>query len=371
MKRAFFVTFIVATSFVAFVAAQQQPAAGQAGGAGQAGRGRGTPTAPPPINWPSPAIADGPLVIDTALVRPIKITVTKGLNQPWSMAFLPDGRILVTERGGKLRIVKDGVLDPNPVEGLPSDIQAQGLAGLMDVQLHPKFAENRLVYFTYHKPAANADAGAAGRGRGGPAGTITLARGRWDGTKLVDVKDLFSAIPSGNASRIIFGRDGMIYMSVGYGDPPQANDGNPDPDKMPPQDPMNLAGKTLRLKDDGTVPSDNPFVGRSGYRPEIYTLGHRNILGLAMNPVTGAIWSVENGPNGGDEVNELMPGRNYGWPVVNNGRFYLGSRVSVNPYRDNMEPPVAYWVPAIAASGMVFYSGDRFPEWKNNLFVGG
>jgi len=160
---------------------------------------------------------------------------------------------------------------------------------------------------------------------------ITLARGRWDGSKLVDVQDIFSAVANGNASRILFARDGTLIMSVGYGDPPQANDGNPDPDRMPPQDPMNLAGKTLRLKDDGTVPSDNPFVGRSGYRPEIYTLGHRNILGLAMNPVTGAIWSVENGPNGGDEVNELMPGRNYGWPVVNNGRFSRlpGQRESV------------------------------------------
>src|SRR5689334_7198929 len=174
MKRAFFVTFIVATSFVAFVAAQQQPAAGQAGGAGQAGRGRGTPTAPPPINWPSPAIADGPIVVDTALVRPIKITVTKGLNQPWSMAFLPDGRILVTERGGKLRIVKDGILDPNPVEGLPSDIQAQGLAGLMDIQLHPKFAENKLVYITYHKKQPPAAPGAL---VAGPAGQAPNGRG--------------------------------------------------------------------------------------------------------------------------------------------------------------------------------------------------
>jgi glucose/arabinose dehydrogenase len=160
-------------------------------------------------------------------------------------------------------------------------------------------------------------------------------------------------------------------MSVGYGDPPQANQGNPNPDKMPPQDPMNLAGKTLRLNDDGSVPKDNPFVGRAGYRPEIYTLGHRNILGLAMNPVTGAIWSVENGPNGGDEVNELKAGANYGWPIVNAGRFYLGPRVSVDPHRQNMEPPVAYWVPAIAASGLAFYTGDRFPQWKNNLFVGG
>ena len=163
----------------------------------------------------------------------------------------------------------------------------------------------------------------------------------------------------------------MIYMSVGFGDPPQANQGNPDPERQPPQDPMNLAGKTLRLKDDGTVPADNPFVGRAGYRPEIYTLGHRNILGLAVHPTTGAIWSVENGPNGGDEVNELAPGKNYGWPIVGNGRFYLGPRVSVNPYRDGMEPPVVYWVPAIAPSGLTFYTGDRFPEWKNNLFVGG
>jgi glucose/arabinose dehydrogenase len=160
-------------------------------------------------------------------------------------------------------------------------------------------------------------------------------------------------------------------MSVGYGDPPQANYGNPDAEHMPPQDPMSLAGKTLRLKDDGTVPSDNPFVGRAGYRPEIYTMGHRNILGLAVNPVTGFVWSVENGPNGGDEVNELAPGKNYGWPVVGNGRFYLGPRVSVNPYRDGMEPPVVYWVPAIAPSGLTFYTGDRFPQWKNNLFVGG
>jgi glucose/arabinose dehydrogenase len=411
------------------VTAAQQPQSSPAtagGGRGQGAAGGRGATAPPPINWPSPPMPGGPLMIETALVRPVKVTVTKGLNQPWSMVFLPDASggpaILVTERAGRLRIIRNGVLDPTPVTGLPADIQASGLAGLMDIQLHPRFADNKLVYLTYHKrqaaappaavaaaapaaatpvagPAVAAPAGAApansvgatpasgqgrggrggvvagaGQGRGGgggAAGLITLARGRWDGTKLVDLQDIFSAVANGNASRILFARDGTLIMSVGYGDPPQANDGNPDPDRMPPQDPMNLAGKTLRLKDDGTVPPDNPFVGRSGYRPELYTLGHRNILGLTMNPVTGAIWSVENGPNGGDEVNELMPGRNYGWPVVNNGRFYLGSRVSVNPYRDNMEPPVAYWVPAIAASGMVFYSGDRFPEWKNNLFVGG
>jgi glucose/arabinose dehydrogenase len=353
------------------------PAGGRAAGGG----GRAA-TAPPPITWASPSLAEGPLMVDTALVRPVKITVTKGLNQPWSMVWVTDATgspiMLVTERSGKLRIIRNGVLDPTPVAGVPSDVAASGLAGLMDIQLHPKFADNKLVYLTYHKrpaaaaaPAPPAQGQGQGRGGGGGgAGVITLARARWDGTKLVDLKDIFSSVANGNASRVLFMRDGTLIMSVGYGDPPQANNGNPDPDKMPPQDPMDLAGKTLRLKDDGTVPPDNPFVGKAGYRPEIYTLGHRNILGLAMNPATGAIWSVENGPNGGDEVNELQPGKNYGWPVIGNGRFYLGSRVSVNPYRDNMEPPVAYWVPAIAPSGMTFYTGDRFPEWKNNLFVG-
>jgi aldose sugar dehydrogenase len=355
---------------VAAISAQQAPppAAGGAGG------GRGQATAPPPINWPSPPLPDGPLMVDTGLVRPIKISIVKGLTQPWSMAFVPEG-ILITERGGKLRMVRNGALDPNPVAGLPADIQAAGLAGLMDIQLHPKFADNKLVYITYHTRQANAAPAAppagGGRGPAPPPGVITLARGRWDGSKLVDVKDIFSALPSGNASRILFTRDAHIIMSIGYGDPPQANQGNPDPQKMPPQDPMSLAGKTLRLNEDGSVPKDNPFFGKSGYRPEIFTLGHRNILGLTMNPENGAIWSVENGPNGGDEVNELLPGHNYGWPIIGAGRFYLGPRVSVNSYREDMDPPVAFWVPAIAPSGLVFYTGDKFPQWKNNLFVGG
>jgi len=357
--------------------AAQAPAAG----AGQ-GRGRGQATAPPGINWPSPPLPDGPITIETALVRPVKITVTKGLNQPWSMAFLPDGTILVTERGGKLRRIRDGKLDPTPVEGVPA-VQANGLAGLMDVQLHPKFAENHYVYLTYHRPppstpgalqAGPAGPGPNGRGPAPPAGIITLARATWDGNKLTNLKELFSGPAAGNPSRILFGRDGSLFMSIGSGDPSpdiymsgdmQARMG------LPAQDPMSLLGKTLRLKDDGTVPKDNPFAGKSGYRAEIYTLGHRNILGLTQNPESGAIWSVENGPNGGDEVNELLPGHNYGWPVVNNGRFYLGPRVAVNPYREGMDPPVAYWVPAIAPSGLLFYTGDKFPQWKNNLFIGG
>jgi aldose sugar dehydrogenase len=313
-------------------------------------------TSPPPINWPSPPLADGPLVLETGIQRQIRVTVTKGLNQPWSMAFLPDGAILITERPGRLRVVRNGVLDPKPVDGLPQ-VQAQGLAGLMDLALSPRFGENKLVYFTYHKPSGNT----ATKG-GNNAGVITLARGRWDGAGLVEVRDLFSAIQGGNASRIIFGRDGMIYMTVGIGDPPGA---------ARAQDPNDLAGKVLRLRDDGSVPPDNPFVGRAGYRPEIYTLGHRNALGLAVQPDTGAIWECEDGPNGGDEINILLPGKNYGWPVVSYGRFYLGPRVSVDPWREGMEPPLVFWVPAIAISGMTFYTGDKFPNWKNNVFVGG
>ena len=364
---------LVVVSAVA-LSAQQPPT----GATAAQGRGRGAPTAPPGINWPSPPLPDGPLSIDTGLVRPVKITITKGLNQPFSMAFLPDGGILVTERGGTLRMVRNGVLDPKPVAGLPDDIQAAGLAGLMDIVLHPNFAQNKLVYITHHKRQAGyvppPPPAGGGRGPNPPPGTITLARGTWDGTKIVGIKDIFSAIAGGNASRIIFGRDGSIFMSVGSGDPSPDQYRQGDPSlmmKMPAQDPMNLAGKTLRLKDDGTVPRDNPFSGKSGYRPEIYTLGHRNILGLTLNPETGAVWSVENGPNGGDEVNELLPGHNYGWPVVNNGRFYLGPRVSTNPFREGMDPPVAYWVPAIAPSGLLFYTGDKFPQWKNNLFIGG
>jgi glucose/arabinose dehydrogenase len=223
----------------------------------------------------------------------------------------------------------------------------------MDIALHPRFADNGWVYLTYHKPPA---ANAAG------AGTITLARGRWDGKALVEVRDLFSALPSGNASRIVFGRDGNLYMSVGVGDPPGAPQA---------QDPNSLAGKVLRLRDDGSVPSDNPFVGRAGYRPEIFTLGHRNPLGLALNPLTGEIWEAENGPNGGDEINVLQAGKNYGWPVVSYGRFYLGPRVSERPWQEGMEPPLVFWVPAIAVSGLAFYTGDRFPSWKNHVFAGG
>ena len=305
-----------------------------------------------------PPLGGGPFVFDTGEQHKIRVSVvTKGLSHPWSLAFLPDGNILITERAGRLRIVRNGVLDQTPVAGLPQ-IKAQSLAGLMDLALHPRFNENKLVYFSYHKPDPNAAPNAPANA----PGVITLARGRWDGTALTDVNDVFVAIPDTNASRIVFGKDGMLYMSIGIADPPNA---------ARAQDPNDLAGKVLRLKDDGTVPSDNPFVGRSGYRPEIFTMGHRNPLGLMVHPDTGAIWEDEDGPNGGDEVNILLPGRNYGWPVVSNGRFYAGPRVTEKPWQEGMENPLVFWVPSIAISGMAFYNGDRFPNWKGNLFVGG
>ena len=338
--------YVALSSLLAFLAAVSGPAQ-DAGGRGNAPAGRAgqVRNAPPPIIWPSPPLADGPIVLDTGIQHQIRLVVTKGLNQPWSMAFLPDGAILVTERPGRLRIVRNGVLDPTPVAGVPQ-VRAQGLSGLMDLALHPRFNENHLVYFTYHNPE----------------GVITLARGRWDGKALVDARDLFSAVQGGNASRIVFGKDGLLYMTVGIGDPPGA---------ARAQDPNDLAGKVLRLRDDGTVPPDNPFVGSAGRRPEIYTMGHRNALGLAVQPDTGAIWECEDGPNGGDEINILRPGKNYGWPVVSFGRFYLGPRVSEDPYKEGMESPLVFWVPAIAISGMTFYTGDKFPSWKNNVFVGG
>jgi glucose/arabinose dehydrogenase len=304
-----------------------------------------------------PPLGDGPFVFDTGEQHKIRVTVvTKGLSHPWSLAFLPDGALLITERQGRLRILRNGVLDPKPVAGIP-EVRAQSLMGLMDLALHPNFSENKLIYFTYHKPAAAAGPNAPANN----AGVITLARGRWDGNALADVKDIFSSIPDTNASRIAFGKDGMVYMSIGIADPPNA---------ARAQDPNDLAGKVLRLKDDGSIPADNPFVGRAGYRPEIFTMGHRNPLGLIVHPVTGEIWENEDGPNGGDEINILHAGKNYGWPVVSNGRFYAGPNVTEKPWQEGMENPLVFWVPSIAISGMAIYNGDRFPNWKGNVFVG-
>ncbi len=283
--------------------------------------------------------------------QPIRVViVTKGLSRPWGMAFLPDGDILVTERAGQLRLIRDGVLDPVPVPGVPEVIKKGGAARLMDIALHPQFVDNNLVYLTYAKP-------------GDDGVTIALARGRFDGAALRDVRDIFVADPwggSGNyGSRIVFAPDGTLYMTIGGGFGPVA------------QDPSAHAGKVLRLRDDGTVPDDNPFVGRAGYKPEIFSLGHRNQEGAAIHPETGALWASEHGPQGGDEVNVILAGRNYGWPEVSYGRHYDGSLVAEQPWQAGMEQPVIVWLPSIAPSGMTFYTGDRFPAWQGNLFVGG
>jgi aldose sugar dehydrogenase len=305
----------------------------------------------PPIGLPVAPLGKGPFEFDTAEKQKIRVSiVTKGLSHPWSIAFLPDGSALVTERPGRLRMVRNGVLNPAPIAGVPR-VRTDGNGGLMDVALHPGFAQNRLVYLTYTKPVENGK------------GTPTLARGRLEGGALVDVRDL--VVPdafednSGLNGRVVFGRDGMVYMSTGGNVAKVA------------QDPASLRGKILRLRDDGTVPPDNPFAGRAGYRPEIFSLGHRNTLALIVHPETGALWNNENGPNGGDEINIILPGRNYGWPLVSFGRDYPGPRVSEHPTREGMESPLVVWIPSIAASGMAVYTGDRFPRWKGNVFVGG
>jgi glucose/arabinose dehydrogenase len=304
------------------------------------------------VGVPRTALGDGPWIFDTAEQHKLRVVVvTKGLANPWSLAFLPGGEMLVTERAGRLRIIRNGVLDPQPVAGVPQS-KMQRLGGLMDVVLHPRFADNHFVYLTYSKPGEKDLIATA------------LGRGTWNGSALTNFQELFVVEPwwdgqGGAASRIAFGRDGMLYMTTG------ASVAN----MKDAQDPSHHKGKVLRLRDDGTVPPDNPFVGRAGYKPEIYSLGHRNQLGLAIHPQTGAVWSNENGPNGGDEINVILPGRNYGWPDVSLGRSYEG------PWqgkfgKDGIEPPIVYWMPSIAVSGMAFYTGDRFPAWRGNVFVG-
>ena len=301
------------------------------------------------IGVPVPPLGAGPWIFDTAEQHKIRVSVVaRDLTQPWAIAFLPDGGMLVTERPGRLRVIRDGVLDPHAISGVP-EVRTDGNGGLMDVALHPDFSENGLVYLTYTKPVE--------MGWGAPS----LAVGRLEAGALMDVRDLVVTEAyegnSGLNGRVAFGRDGKVYMSTG------GRVGNA------AQDPMSLRGKVLRLEDDGSVPPDNPFVNR-GYRPEIYTLGHRNTLGLMLHPQTGELWQHENGPNGGDEVNILAPGGNYGWPEISFGRNYSGDRITEHPTREGMESPLLVWLPAIAAAGMAVYTGEQFPAWRGNLFVG-
>ena len=308
------------------------------------------------------AATTNPQLLDVQGGKILVSTVASGLFHPWSLALSPDGHvILVTEKNGKLRMIRDGALLADPVWVSPTD-PGQSNDALHFVAIHPKFAQNGLVYVSYPK---NGERGI----------TLAIARGHLNGNKLEDVKEIFVADAwetGGNlAGRIYFGPDAMLYVTVGDRDRICCNGSEDTSLRMKAQSLDNHVGKTLRLRDDGTVPGDNPFVGRAGAKPEIFTYGHRNGYGLAFHPETGALWQAEIGPMGGDEVNILEPGHNYGWPLVSMGRNYTGSLVSDQPWaRPGMDNPRFFWVPSISPSSLMFYTGDKFPRWKNNLFVG-
>jgi glucose/arabinose dehydrogenase len=278
------------------------------------------------------------------------VTVAEGLEHPWSLAFLPDGGMLVTERAGRLRVIRQGKLDPSPVPGLPK-ISPGGQGGLLDVVPHPKFADNGLIYLTY--------AAASIRGKG-----TEVARARFADGRLVDLETILAVRPKSSGgkhfgSRLAFGQDGTLYVTAG-------ERGNPDR----AQDLDDLAGSVIRITADGEVPPDNPFIGRNDARPEIYTYGHRNPQGLAVHPGTGEVWAAEHGPKGGDEINVLSAGTNYGWPVITYGESYAGNPIGEGTSKPGMAQPVRTWVPSISPSGMAFYTGEAFPSWRGNLFLG-
>ena len=289
-------------------------------------------------------------------------TVVDGLEGPWSFTWLPSGDMLVTERPGRLRLVRNGQLQPEPIAGVP-EVRYLGQGGLLDVVLHPDFATNRLVYLSFSKP--NAD---------GSQGTTAVVRGEFDGTRLNNVEEIFEAkawSESGGhyGSRMVFDRDGYLFITVGDRQAPA--EGGMDLRSHPAQDLASHQGKIIRLNDDGTVPADNPFVNTAGALPEIWCYGHRSPQGLAMHPVTGEIWQTEHGPQGGDELNLIQPGRNYGWPVIGYGRQYGGDDLHEGTSTAGMEQPIQFWTPVIAPSGLMIYNGERFPEWQNSVFVGG
>jgi glucose/arabinose dehydrogenase len=302
------------------------------------------------------AVALGARAADVPLVRTdahaVRVrTLAQGLEHPWGMAFLPDGRILVTEREGRLRIVRDGRLEPTPVAGLPA-IAAHGQGGLLDVALHPRFAQNGWIYLSY-----------SARGPGGHG--TEVARARLVEDRLEDVRIIFRMQPkvSGGrhfGSRLVFDREGLLYVTLGD---------RGDQDRAQRLD--EHLGKIVRIHDDGRIPQDNPFRTRAGARPEIFSLGNRNVQGAALHPATGELWTHEHGPQGGDELNVIRAGANYGWPVVTHGRNYgTGTRIGEGPHKPGMTPPLHHWAPSIAPSGMTFYTGDRFPNWRGDIFVG-
>jgi len=287
------------------------------------------------------------------------VPVASGLQNPWGIAFLPGGDILITERSGRLRIVREGRLLPDAVPGVP-EVLAQGQGGLLDVQPHPDFATNRLIYITYSKPYTDLEG----------ARTV-LIRGTFQDDALTNIEELFSAQAVGRGhygSRIAFDGNGYVFITAGDRQAPSRGDLY----AHPAQDLSNHHGVVVRLHDDGRIPVDNPFVGTAGALGEIWSYGHRNPQGLAFHPMTGDLWANEHGPQGGDELNVVLPGRNYGWPVIGYGVNYgSGTTIHEGTLKEGMESPKHFWVPSIATSGLMIYTGDKFPAWRGNIFVGG
>lgn len=287
------------------------------------------------------------------------VTVAEGFVHPWSIAFLPNGDMLVTERPGRLRIVRDGMLLPQPVAGIP-EVLARGQGGLLEVAPHPDFASNRLLYISYSKPL-DGERGA----------TTAVVRGTLENDRFTLTDEIFEARSRGAGHygcKLAFDGQGHLFLTVGDRQVPPTGDLA----AHPAQDISNHHGVVVRLRDDGGVPSDNPFTRRQDALPDIWSYGHRNPQGLALHPETGAVWLTEHGPQGGDEVNVAAPGANYGWPVIGYGVNYrTGSAIHASTHADGMEQPVHIWVPSIGASGLAFYTGDKFPAWRGNLLAGG
>jgi glucose/arabinose dehydrogenase len=321
---------ILAAAMAAIISAAATPAADQE-----------TVRALPPPPQPAKVVKTGYKVTEIAA----------GLDHPWSMAFLPDGSMLVTERQGRLRLIKGGLLQSQPIAGVPA-VHTGSQAGLFDIVLHPNFAQNHIVYLTFAAGTAAAN------------GT-QVARARFDGNALQDLQVIFKATPLKDTDnhyggRMAFLPDGAFVLTIGEGFEYREQ----------AQDLASDLGKIVRLNEDGSVPQDNPFVGQAGVRPEIYTWGHRNEQGLIFDAQSGLLYETEHGPRGGDELNIIVAHKNYGWPVITYGMDYSGAYVSPYSQRPGLEQPVIYWTPSIAPSGLAMYRGEKFPAWKGDLFVG-